>query len=146
MAISFVDDSPATVDDLLAFFEREVRVPLVRDEGQSEVFRETSSDVVFTDEGPEEVNTREVGLPVLEPCHHEVVIERVLLVSAFVAQCCQVVGVFLDRVVDPIIEEMGFSGEFLELSGGFLEICEFTSGCYDEVGGDLFEAIDSVVL
>jgi len=146
VAVPLVDDSEAAVDDLLALLQSLVGVPLVGDDGQAVVLGEAGSDVVFVDMAAVEVHAGEVGLAVLVPCDHEVVIVGVLLVAPLVGQGREVVGVLLDRVGDSVVEDGRLVGEFLELAGGLLEVCELASRSDYDVVCDLLVAVDSVVL
>ena len=84
------------MDDLLALFHGKVGVPVVGDQGKSEVLGEPCSHPILLDVCSKEIDTREVSLSIFEPSDDEIVIVGILFVPAFVAHGCQVVGVLID--------------------------------------------------
>ena len=134
------------MNDLFAFLQSSIGIPLVGDNGQAVVLREASCDVVFVDMAAIQVDAWKIGLSVLITCNHEVIIVWILVVASIVGHSSQVVGVLFDWVGDIVIKDGWLVGEFFEFAGSILEIGKLSSGSDDDVIGYFFVAIDSVVL
>jgi len=146
VAVPLVDDGPALVDDLLALLGCLLGVPVVGDQGQSEVLGEASCDPVLLDVGAEEVDAGEEGLAIFVASNNKVVVEGVGLVPLLVAEGSKVVGVLVDGVIDTVIMQHTLSGQLLQLPGCLLEIRELPGGSDHETVVDLLVAVDSLVL
>jgi hypothetical protein len=133
------------MENLLALFEGFGGIPLIGDEGQSEILGEASSDVVLGDVVAIEVDAGEVRLSIFEPSNDEVVIVGVLVVALLVAEAGEVVGVVGDRVADVVVEEEALVGEFSQSTGRLLEISVLSCGSDEHVVGDLLVSVDSGV-
>ncbi len=93
LAVSFVNDREALVQDLFAFFEGGIGVPMVGNEGKSKVLGEPSSNIVLDDMVAIEINTGEMGLSVFKASDDEVVVVGILIVALLVAEFGQVVSI-----------------------------------------------------
>ena len=104
MAISFIDNLEAFLQNSTAFLKRFSRIPLVRNGRKSEILRESSSDIVLSDVISIEIYTGKMSLAILEPSNNEVVVEWILLVSFLVADSAEVISVVFNCEVDAIVE------------------------------------------
>lgn len=96
VAVSFVEDSKTLVEYFLGFFYGLFRIPVVGEDGETEVLAEAGSDVIFADVSAEEIDAGEEGFAIFVTSNDEVVIERVLLVSSRVGDGRKVVRVLLN--------------------------------------------------
>ena len=92
MAHPKVHHFEALLQDLLAFVCGQLGVPLVGDQGQSEVLGEPGHHVVLLDEGAEHVDAGEDGLAVFVAGDDGAVVVGVEAVALLVADVGEVVG------------------------------------------------------
>lgn len=146
MAIPLINDREALMKDGLAFLKSLRGVPLVGNQGKSEVFGESSGEVVLDDVVAVEVDAGKMRLSVLKTSNNEVVVVGVLIVALLIAHPCQVIGVIRNRVADVIIKEETFMGELPQSSRRLLEVRILTGGRDQNILRDLLVSIDIVVL
>lgn len=119
---SLVNYSEASSEDVLALLQTQVRIPFVGNQGKSEMLCEPCYCVILGNVSAMEVHSGEMRFAILKTSHNKGVVVWVLVVSLFVGNFLEVVGIFLDAVADFIIEEFSLPGEFCQSSGGLLEI------------------------
>lgn len=146
MAVPLVDDREALMQDGLALLKSLSGVPLVGNQGQSEVLGEPGGEVVLDDVVAVEVDAGQMRLPVFEASDDEVVVVRVLVVALLIAHPCQIVGVIRNRVADIIIKQEALMSELPQPPRGLLEVGVLSGGSDEDVLGDLLISIDVVVL
>ena len=86
MAISLVDNGPASMDDLLAFLSCPFSIPMVSNQGKSIVLGETCCNPIFLDMGAKKVNAGEERLAIIIASDYKVVVERISLISLLIAK------------------------------------------------------------
>ena len=86
MAISLVDDGPASMDDLLALLSCPFSIPMIGDQGKSIVLGETCCNPIFLDMGAKKVNAGEERFAIIIASHYKVVVERVGLIPLLIAE------------------------------------------------------------
>lgn len=134
------------MQDGLAFLKSLGGVPLVGNQGQSEVLGKACREVVLHDVVAVEVHAGEMSFSVLKASDYEVVVVWVLIVALLIAHSCQIVGIVRDRVAHIVVEQETFVGELPEPAGGLLEVGVLSSGSDEHVLGDLLVSVDIVVL
>ena len=92
-----------------------------------------------------EINRGKVRFTILITSKDEVVVERVLLISALIAQSSQIVSILLDRISNIIIMQICLSAKLFQLSSSFLEIGELSGSCDDKSIRDLFKSVHTLI-
>ena len=118
---------------------------MVGNQSQAVVLRKSSCNPILLDMGPEKINTREERLPIFVAGHNKIVIKRVGLVPLLVTEGCQVVGVLLDGVADPVIMKHILPGKLLQLAGCLLEIRELSGRSHHKIVRNLLESVDAMI-
>ena len=146
LAYSDVNDRKTFFNDFLALLVGLVRVPFVSNQSQTKVFRKSNCNVVTLDKAAVHVDSCQERLAIFKSCNNEVVVVRILVVSFFVTDSAQVVGVILDSEVNVVIVGFGLSCEFVHFSCGFLEVSVFASCSQDNAFGKFFNSVNVGVL
>lgn len=146
VAVPHVYHLECPTDDIFALLGRQRGFPFVGYQGQTEMLGEAGHDVVFLDQGAEEIHTGEYTFVVLEPGDDGAIVVRVHLIPALVADVGQVVHELLDRVLVLVVVQGGLVDQVLDLAGDLLEVGVLARGHDDGVLVDLLEAGDVLVL
>ena len=146
VAIPHINDFEGSPDDILALLGRELRVPLIGNECQPEVFGKPSDNVIFLDECAEEIHIAKNTLLSFEPSNHCVVVVGVHIISLVVGDVGQVVHQLLHTVTIVIALELGLLNEVFQFSSHLLEICILSWSHDQSVLINDFEAGNILVL
>ena len=133
VAIPLINDREALMQDGLAFLKSLGGVPLIGNQGQSEVLGESCGEVVLDDVVAIEIHAGEMSLSVLEASDDEVVVVGVLIVALLIAHPRQIVGIIRNRVAHIVIKQETFMGELPQSSRGLLEVCVLSSGSDEHI-------------
>lgn len=145
VAIAFIENGEASVQDFPALLFGAVGIPMVGDECESVVFGEACCGVVLGDVVAVEVDGGEVRLSIFKSSDNEVVVVWVLVVPLFVGELGEVVGVIRHRVLHIVVEEECFMLQFSQFSSRLLEVRVFACGCDEHVFCDLLVPVDAGV-
>lgn len=146
VAVPLVNDREALVQDGLAFLESLGGVPLVGNQGQSEVLGKACGEVVLDDVVTIEIDAGEMWFSVFKASDDEVVVVRVLIVALLIAHPCQIVGIIRNRVTHVIIKQKTLVGQLPQSPGRLLEVGVLASGSDEHILRDLLVSVDIVVL
>lgn len=111
VTIPLINDREALMKDGLAFLKSLSGVPLVSNQGKSEVFGESDCEVVLDDVVAIEIDAGKMCLSILKSSNNEVVVVWILIVALLIAHPCQIIGVIRNRVGDIIIKQETFMSE-----------------------------------
>lgn len=134
------------MQDGLAFLESLGGVPLVGNQGQSEVLGEACGEVILDNVVAIEIHTGEMCFSVFKASDDEIVVVRVLIVALLIAHPCQIVGIIRNRVTHIVIKQKTFMGELPQPPGSLLEVGVLASSSDEHILRDLLISVDIGVL